>query len=119
MACKSTLDTSGVIPVVKVPSASLPMNCVLQNPPAGVSIAEVEFFPSGSDAGSSYTVTGGNTFTVPAMATGATGNLLVRIIGSYSLGTTVYVVEDCDAQTPILAITDRLSKAAYAVLEVK
>jgi hypothetical protein len=118
MACKSTLDISGVIPIVKVPSASLPMNCILQNPPAGVTIAEVEFFPSGSNVGTSYPVAGGNTFTVPAMAAGTTGNLFVRIIGSYSLGTTIYVVEDCDAQTSILAITDRLSKAAYAVLEV-
>jgi hypothetical protein len=119
MACKSTLDTSGVIPVVKVPTASLPINCILQSPPAGVTIAEAEFFPSGSNVGSSYKVTGGNTFTVPAMAVGTKGNLFVRIIGSYSLGTTIYVVEDCDAQSPILAVTDRLSKAAYAVLEVK
>jgi hypothetical protein len=119
MACKSTLDTSGVIPVVKVPSASLPMNCILQSPPPGVQIAEVEFFPSGSNVGNNYAVTNGNTFTVPAMAAGTKGNLFVRIIGSYSVGTTIYVVEDCVAQTGILAITDRLSKAAYAVLEVQ
>jgi hypothetical protein len=117
-ACKLNLDVSGVLPVVKVPATGLPVACKLQNPPAGVTIVDVEFFPSGSSTATPFAVTGGQSFSVAGLTKGTTGNLWVRIAGPYPLGTTIYVVEDCDSQNRILAVTDQLSKAAYTVLEV-
>jgi hypothetical protein len=117
-ACKMILDVSGVLPVVRIPAAGLPVTCKLQAPPAGVTIVDVEFFPSGSSTATPIAVTNGLSFTIEGLTKGTTGNLWVRIAGSYALGTTIYVVEDCDSPNQILAITDRLSKASYTVLEV-
>ena len=114
-ACKSSIDKKGV---VKIPSASLPVTCKLQDPLPGVTLAEVEFFPSGSTNGFSYPITAGQSFAIPGLPPGTKGRLFARITGDYPQGTTIYVVEDCDKQSRILAITDRFAKYASAPLEV-
>jgi hypothetical protein len=114
-ACKCTKDATGTVTVA---AAALPVSCKLQNPPSGVTISEAELFPAGGGNPINYPITSGKSFNIPKPPQGTSGNLFVRIIGNYPAGTTIYVVEDCDSQTRILAITDRLAKYAYAPLEV-
>jgi hypothetical protein len=114
-ACKCTVDANGV---VHIPSAALPITCKLQNPPNGVTISEAELFPTGGGNPINYPVTSGQSFSIPAPPQGTSGNLFVRIIGNYPQGTTIYVVEDCDNQTQIMAIADRIAKYSYAALAV-
>jgi hypothetical protein len=103
---------------VHIPSVALPITCKLQNPLNGVTISEAELFPTSGGNPINYPVTNGQSFSIPAPPQGTNGNLFVRIIGSYPQGTTIYVVEDCVDQTQIMAITDRIAKYSYAVLEV-
>jgi hypothetical protein len=114
-ACKSAVDSNGI---VRIPSASLPINCKLQAPPNGVSIGLVEFFPSGSSKPTTFAVTNGQSFSIPAMPQGAKGDLYVRIVGPYDGANQLWVIEDCDSQSPILAITSSAAKYASAPLEV-
>jgi hypothetical protein len=114
-ACKSAVDPNGI---VRIPSASLPITCKLQAPPNGVSMGTVEFFPSGSSKPTSYAITNGQSFSIPAMPQGAKGDLYVRIGGPYDGANPLWVVEDCDGQSPILAITSSAAKYASTQLEV-
>ena len=113
--CKTSTDANGSI---EISATDLPIVCKLQNPPKGVTIAEAEFFLEGDKTGVSYAIQNGQSFTIPALAKGSTGNLFVRIIGQYPAATAIYVVEDCDKQAAILAITDRFTKFAYSPIEV-
>jgi len=114
-ACKSNIDPNGV---VHIASANLPITCKLQNPPKGVSIDEVEYFPQGGQNATPLTVTTGQSFSIPKLPSGTTIDLYVHINGQYPFGTTIYVVEDCDNQSMILAIIDRKAKFAHALVEV-
>ena len=75
-----------ITPLVKnsVARASLPVTCKLDTPPAGVSIAEVEFFDA-TGAATSLTVTGGQSFVLPNTLPAGSGKLFVRVVGAFPL----------------------------------
>jgi hypothetical protein len=114
-ACESTIDINGTL---KIPAAKLPVSCILQTPPSGITIVEAEFFPSGSAKPTSYPVTAGLSFSIPSLPSGTIGNLFVRIIGNWNGKTPIWVVEDCDNQAPIIAINSRVQKFGHTALEV-
>lgn len=122
-ACKSTSADGGV----QVPSASLPITCKLQSPPAGVTIAGAEYYVSGSGTGISCKVsTDGQSFTFPAnaetgggaIAPGSTVLLEVRIQGPFDGGEPVWVVEDCDDQSVIAAVTSAIEKMGQVQVQI-
>jgi len=117
-ACKATVDFSGVFPVFRIPSASLPLSCKLLSPPTGVKIAAVLFsVTSGGAASPAITSTDGASFAVPALPVGTKGTLSVAVTGNLG-GGFVQVAEDCTSPTPFLAISDINEKAAIVHVEV-
>lgn len=114
-ACKSNLDANGD---VQVASTDLPITCKLQNPPNGVSIDEVEYFPVGAGNATSITVKDGQSFSIPRLPAATTIDLYVHVNGQYPSGTTIFVVEDCDNSNVIVAIIDRKAKFAHVLVEV-
>jgi hypothetical protein len=117
-ACKATVDFSGVFPVFRIPSANLPLNCKLLNPPTGVQIAAVAFnVTSGGVASPAITSPDGASFTIPALPAGTTGTLAVAVTGNFA-GGFVQVAENCTNPTPFLAISDLNEKAAIVHVEV-
>lgn len=122
-ACKSTSVEGGV----QIPSASLPIACKLQSPPTGVAIAGAEYYVPGSGKGISCTVSAdGQSFTFPAnavagggaIAPGSTVLLEVRIQGPFDGSAPVWVVEDCDDQNIVVAITSAISKMGGVQVQV-
>lgn len=125
-ACKSTNVGGGV----QVHADSLPITCKLQNPPSGVTIAGAEYSVLGSGSsvpcpvapdGQSFTFPAPPGADVPALAPGKTVILEVRIqdpLGSWDGSEPVWIVEDCDAQNLILAITSVASKLGQVQVEV-
>lgn len=124
-ACKSTVDAN-YSNLIHVPADSLPITFTLQRAPNGVTIAEAKYFPAGSNAGGTVcTLLNNNlTFTFPAPAPaaqpkkGQSFDVYVRVQGAFPAGTTIFVVEDCDQQTLLMAIDDDQSKLSDATLEV-
>ena len=117
-ACKATVDFSGVFPVFRIPSASLPLNCKLLSPPTGVKIAAVSFsVTSGGAASPAITSSDGASFTIPALPAGTKGMLAVAVTGNFGDGF-VQVAEDCTNPTPFLAISDLNEKASLVHVEV-
>jgi hypothetical protein len=117
-ACNATVDFSGAFPVFKIPSASLPLNCKLLNPPTGIQIAAVSFDVTGGGAPSpAINSTDGVSFAIPALPAGTTGMLAVGVTGNFG-GGFVHVAEDCTNPTPFLAISDLNEKAAIVHVEV-
>ena len=119
--CLSTNDGSAV----HVPAKSLPITCKLQNPPANVTIAAATYYLNGS--GVSCPLAADHlSFTFPAppengataLKSGTTVNLEVRIAGPYDGSQPVWVVENCDAESIILAVTSAISKLAQVKVEV-
>jgi hypothetical protein len=111
MACQMT----SITPYVKcsVPQGSLPVTCVLDNPPTGVTIASVILAdPTGTPTN---LATDGMSFQIPSVAK-KEYNLAVKLVGP--LTAAARVVEGCDNKTPIIKVTDLVYKAADCTLEV-
>lgn len=120
-ACKSSSVGGGV----QASAASLPITCKLQNPPDGVTIAGAEYYVSGSGAGIGCNVSSdGLSFTFPAsgstgaITAGTTVLLEVRIQGPFDGSQPVWVVEDCDNQSLILAVTSAISRMGQVQVQV-
>jgi hypothetical protein len=114
-SCSITVIT----PLVKnsVPQAVLPVTCKLDSPPAGVSIAEAEFFDASGKV-TSLVITGGQSFILPNSLLVGIGKLYVRVIGKFPANAYLDVIEDCPAATEILGITDNIAKYGFSYLEV-
>jgi hypothetical protein len=105
------LDTNSV------PAASLPVTCMLDNPPTGITIgAAVLTDSTGKDT--PLPVTGGNSFQIPKTMAKNNYTLSVRLEGPLGLGVAVFVVEDCPAKTQVLFVGDPVSKLGQCILEV-
>lgn len=90
---------------VTVPSGTA-INCKLRNPPKGITIVEAKVFsPKDSSTGTACTLIGALGFTIPKLKPGA-ARLFVAIQGPFDETNPVFVVEDCDKQTVLMAITD-------------
>lgn len=100
-----------------VPQASLPVTCKLNAPPVGITIAEADYFDA-TGAQTPLAITGGTSFVLPAGLPVGTGELMVRFVGPFPLGSSVQVVEDCPALTPVLFCRDNVFKFAQSTLEV-
>jgi hypothetical protein len=97
--------TSNNLGAVTIPSDTA-INCKLRNPPNGITIVEAKVFqPSNSSSGTACTLTGTQSFTIPKLQKG-TARLFVSIQGPFDETNPIFVVEDCDQQTVIMAITD-------------
>lgn len=112
-ACKSSNDGSGT--GVHVAAASLPITCKLQNPPSGVTIAGAEYAVLGSGQSTSCVIAAdGQSFAFPAAAgaltAGTTVMLEVRIAGPFDGSYTQWLVEDCDQQTKLVAVSSSIEK---------
>jgi hypothetical protein len=115
----ATCSITPITPLVKnsVLRSALPVTCKLDSPPAGISIAEAEFFDSTGNA-TNLAVSAGNSFVLPNSLPKGSGKLFVRVIGKFPLNTFVDVCEDCSTSNDILTITDSISKFGFSFLEV-
>jgi hypothetical protein len=117
-ACVTTVDFTGPFPVIRVPSAKLPVTCKLSNPPTGVQIVAVKLtVTAGGAASPTITSPDGQSFVIPALPSGTSAILGVSLAGNLN-GSVVHVVESCDKQTSILEIGDPNEKSAARELEV-
>jgi len=117
-ACVTTVDFTGPFPVIRVPSAKLPITCKLSNPPTGVKIVAVKLTVSAGGAASpTITSSDGQSFVIPVLPSGTSAILGVALAGSLN-GNVVHVVENCTNQTSLLEIGDPNEKAAARELEV-
>lgn len=120
-ACKSSSVSGGI----QVAASSLPITCKLQNPPAGLTIAGAEYYVSGSGISCKVSADG-RSFTFPvaaengggAIAAGATVLLEVRIAGPFDGSAPAWVVEDCDGESLILAVTSAIEKMAQVQVQI-
>ncbi len=108
-----------ITPLVKnsVARGALPVTCKLDAPPAGVSIAEAEFFDATGKV-TGLAVTTGQSFVLPGALPIGTGKLYIRVIGKFPANAYLDVIEDCPAATEILCITDNIAKYGFSYLEV-
>jgi len=122
-ACKSTSVEGGV----QVLSAALPVTCKLQSPPDGVTIAGAEYYVGDSGTGISCKVSAdGQSFVFPAtegvgggaIKAQSTVYLEVRIQGPFDGSDPVWIVEDCDDQSLIVAVTSPIEKMAGVQVQV-
>jgi hypothetical protein len=113
--CKSQSDPTGVI---TIRSLDLPISCILLDPPPGVTLGEVDFYPAGSNTPINWAGPGGISFDIPANPSGTKGRLEVRVQGPFNGLNPLFVVEDCDDQTPILVIGSATGKNGSTALVV-
>jgi hypothetical protein len=97
---------------------SLPVTCILQNPPSGVLVALAQLFDASGTPVTLKIAADGQSFVVPNTVAAGTWTLELRVVGGPDPLPSVRVVEDCDAAQRILTITDPVAKMARATLVV-
>ena len=100
-----------------VPQASLPVTCLLDGRPPGVTIKTAILVDSASQP-TNLTVTGGNSFAIPNSIAKGNYKLNVKLQGALPDGVPVFIAEACPDKTQLLVIMDQNTKLGFCILEV-